>query len=231
MTNPSIVLLATLLLAVLFAVVFLVLRRRPFFGARPFIKAAMAVLLAVYCLQAEPPLLLMAAGFGLSALGDYFLDLHPLDLQPKSISKSAHGDKFFLPGLIAFFAAHVAFAAYLFGHMVPLSMFTPVEWGISAVMIALTIGFYLWLKSGLPGDMKIPVAAYSAVITIMGITALTTTLPSLLVPIGAILFIASDVVLAVERFKFKFPLDKQINWTLYASGQILLAIGVVGSLV
>ncbi|MCF6221967.1 MAG: lysoplasmalogenase, partial [Robiginitomaculum sp.] len=61
----------------------------------------------------------------------------------------------------------------------------------------------------------------------MGIAALTTAL-SLLVPIGALLFIASDVVLAVERFKFKFPLDKKINWALYASGQIVLAIGVVG---
>ncbi len=210
-----------LLLAIIFASVFLVLRWRPFFGARPFIKAAMAILLAVYCLQADPPLLLMAAGFGLSALGDYFLDLRP---------KSGHEEKFFLPGLIAFFAAHMAFVVYLFGYMVPLSMFTPIEWGISAVLIVLTICFYLWLKSGLPGDMKIPVAAYSAVITLMGITALTTTLPSLLVPLGAVLFIASDVVLAVERFKFKFPLDKQINWTLYGGGQILLAMGVVISI-
>ena len=110
-------------------------------------------------------------------------------------------------------------------------MFTPIEWGISASMIVLTIGFFLWLKPALPVDMKIPVAAYSGVITLMGITALTTTLPSLLVPLGAILFIASDVVLAVERFKFKFPLDKQINWTLYAGGQILLAVGVVGALI
>jgi len=100
-----------LLLAIIFASVFLVLRWRPFFGARPFIKAAMAILLAVYCLQADPPLLLMAAGFGLSALGDYFLDLRP---------KSGHEEKFFLPGLIAFFAAHMAFVVYLFGYMVPL---------------------------------------------------------------------------------------------------------------
>jgi len=206
----------TLLLAIIFAAVFLVLRWLPFFRIRPFVKAAMAFMLAIYCLTAEPLLGVMAAGFGLSALGDYFLDLR--------------GEKYFLPGLITFFAAHVAFAAYLFGYMVPLSMFTPAQWGISAVLIVLTISFYLWLKSALPGDMKIPVAAYSAVITIMGITALNTTLASMLVPVGAVLFIASDVVLAVEKFKFKFPLDKKINWMLYASGQIVLAVGVTSAL-
>lgn len=206
-----------LTLAVISALIFFILRWRNFFVLRPYIKAAMAVLLAVYCLQTPTiPLYIMAAGFALSALGDYFLDLR--------------GAKWFLPGLILFFIAHVAFAVYLFGHTVPLSMYTRFEWGMSVGLIAATIGFYIWLKPALPSDMKIPVAAYSAVITLMGIAALTTTLPSLLVPIGALLFIASDVVLSIERFKFKFPLDKQINWALYASGQILLAVGVVGSI-
>ena len=202
-----------LILAIVFAAIFFALRWRAFFALRPFIKAAMAILLAVYCLQVpNVPLYIMAAGFALSAFGDFFLDLR--------------GEKWFLPGLISFFIAHVAFAVYLFPHAATLSMYTGYEWGMSAGLIAATLGFYLWLKPALPSDMKIPVAAYSVVITIMGIAALTTTLPSLLVPIGAILFIASDVVLAVERFKFKFPLDKQINWALYASGQILLAVGV-----
>jgi len=205
--------LSFLTLAIISALIFFALRWKPFFALRPFIKAAMAVLLAVYCLQNPiAPLYIMAAGFALSALGDFFLDLR--------------GEKWFLPGLISFFAAHVAFAVYLFGHTVPLSMYTGFEWGMSAGLIAATVAFYIWLKPALPNDMKIPVAAYSVVITLMGIAALTTTL-SLLVPIGALLFIASDVVLSIEKFKFKFPLDKHINWAFYASGQILLAIGVV----
>ena len=204
-------------LAVVFAIMFCVLRQRDFFALRPYIKAAMAVLLAAYCVvEPTPALYVMAAGFALSALGDFFLDLR--------------GEKWFLPGLISFFIAHVAFVVYLFGHTVPLSKYTGLEWGMVAGLIAATLGFYIWLKSALPSDMKIPVAAYSVVITIMGIAALTTTLPSLLVPIGAVMFIASDVVLSIERFKFKFKFDKQINWTLYAGGQILLAIGVVGGI-
>jgi len=206
-----------LILAIVFAVIFFILRWRPFFAARPYIKTAMAVFLAAYCIVVPTAALyIMAAGFALSALGDFFLDLR--------------GEKWFLPGLISFFIAHVAFAVYLFGHTVPLSMYTGYEWGMSAGLIAATLGFYIWLKPALPSDMKIPVAAYSVVITLMGIAALTTTLPSLLVPIGAVLFIASDVVLSVERFKFQFPFDKQLNWALYASGQILLAVGVVAGI-
>lgn len=205
----------TLILTIISALIFFALRWRPFFALRPIIKAAMAVLLAVYCITAQPPLTVMAAGFALSALGDYFLDLRD--------------EKWFLPGLIAFFAAHVAFAVYLFGHAIPLSMYTGIEWFICAALIAATIAFYIWLLPALPRDMKLPVAAYSAVITLMGIAALTTTIGSMLVPLGALLFIASDVVLSIEKFKSNFPLAKQINWALYAGGQILLAVGVVGT--
>jgi len=203
-------------LAIAFAIIFLILRWRPFFLTRPIVKAGMAVLLAVYCMDTQPPLSMMAAGFALSAIGDYFLDMQ--------------GENWFLPGLIAFFCAHMAFAIYLFGHMAPISAFTMFDWGISAALLGASLGFYVWLRPSLPYDMQIPVGAYSLIIMVMGITAMNTSLPSLLVPFGALLFIASDVVLAVERFKFSFHLDKQINWALYASGQILLAIGVVGVL-
>ncbi len=154
----------------------------------------------------------MAAGFIASALGDFLLDL------PE--------DKGFLSGLIAFFAAHVAFLIYLW----PYAEFMGAPFGmlICAGLPIANLMFYFWLRPSLPSDMKIPVAAYSVVITIMGVAAFTTSLPSLLVPLGAALFIASDVVLSVEKFKTKFWRAKTINWLLYASGQILLAMGVVG---
>ena len=172
----------------------------------------MGAALALYCLIVpSAPILFMAAGFGASALGDFLLDL------PE--------DKGFLPGLIAFFAAHVAFLIYLW----PYAEFMSAPFGMlicTGLPIA-NIVFYLWLRPSLPKDMTIPVAVYSTVITIMGIAALTTSLPSLLVPLGAALFIASDVVLSVEKFKTKFWRAKTINGLLYASGQILLAVGVV----
>ena len=221
-----------LIFAVLSAVIFLFVRDKAYFPARPYIKAAMCFLLSLYCLSLTPlptphhqavgyVLILMAIGFGFSALGDYFLDF------PK--------EKYFLAGLIAFFAAHIAFAVYLWPHMVPLSAFTLIEWGLTLGLIVLTLWFYIWIRPSLDKELVVPVAAYCIIITIMGIAALTTTLRSLWVPVGAVLFIASDVVLSIDKFRqdvtFPGPIKAgQINWVLYASGQILLAYGVVASM-
>ena len=203
-------------LAIFFAWVFLGLRWQPYFAARPFVKSAMAIFLALFCLSTpEAILAIMSIGFALSAIGDFFLDLR--------------NDKYFIHGLIAFFLAHVAFVVYLFAHMPPFVSFTSFEWSLVIGLPVIAIGFYLWIYSSLPKDMKIPVAAYSTIITLMGIAALTSQLPSLLLPVGAVLFIASDAILAVERFKFKIPMGDKLNWLFYASGQILLAVGVLSA--
>lgn len=87
-------------IAILGAITFLPLQGKPFFKPRPLIKAIMAIALALYCLDNDAnALIFMAFGFALSALGDFFLD-YPQD-------------KYFLPGLISFFVAHVAFLIYL----------------------------------------------------------------------------------------------------------------------
>lgn len=203
-------------LAIFFAWVFLGLRWQPFFGARPFVKSAMAIFLTLFCLSAPNAIFtIMGIGFMLSAIGDYFLDLR--------------NDKYFIHGLIAFFLAHVAFVIYLFGHVPAFSNFSALEWSIVFILPIIAIGFYLWIYSSLPKDIKIPVAAYSAIITLMGIAAFTSQLSSPLLPLGAVLFIASDAVLAIERFKFKIPMGDKLNWLLYGSGQILLAVGVVSA--
>ncbi|PHR92141.1 MAG: hypothetical protein COA69_09030 [Robiginitomaculum sp.] len=200
--------------ALLGAVIFPVLRLRGYSSIRPFVKSIMGVCLAVYCVTSpSAPVMVMAVGFLLSALGDFYLDL------PE--------DKAFTPGLFAFFAAHIAFVVHLWPMMVPLHAFTMSEYTIVLVTIALNLGFFLWLRPSLDKELVIPVAMYSVIICLMGITAFTTTAMTALIPLGALMFIASDVVLSVEKFKFKLPMGKELNWVLYAGGQILLAIGVV----
>jgi len=176
----------------------------------------MGIMLALYCVYISSlPLYIMAAGFAFSALGDFFLDIPD--------------DKGFLLGLAAFFAAHIAFLAYLWPHMAPLSQLNPAMLGGLGLLFSVNTWFYLWLRPSLDKPLHVPVAAYSTIIAFMGMAAIGTTLPSYLVPLGALLFIASDVVLAIEKFKTKFPYAKTLNWLLYASGQIILAIGVVST--
>ncbi len=205
------------MIALIAANLFFILRFLPRFSLRPFLKAAMAAALAAMCFLTETPLLWMGVGFCLSALGDFFLDLE--------------GKTWFLPGLFAFFAAHLAFIAYLAPHMLPFANFSGLEWAISGGLIVATLAFFIWLKPSLPKNLVLPVALYSLVIVAMGGVAMTTTLESILIPIGALLFILSDMVLAIDKFKTShLAMGKQINWALYAAGQIMLALGTIWSI-
>ena len=200
-------------MAIFGAIAFLFVQRRPYFTARPYIKAIMALALAAYCLTAvSAPLYIMAIGFMLSALGDFLLDL------PE--------DRGFVLGLAAFLSAHVAFIIAIFAYLPPLTALTTANWALAAATIAASVGFYLWILPKLDKGLKIPVGAYSIVIAIMGVVAFNTT-SHLALKIGALLFILSDMVLAIAKFATPFPGHKPTNWILYSSGQILLAVGIV----
>ncbi len=202
-----------LLAALLFANLFFIARLFGYFTARPIIKAGMAISLAIMCFTTKNPIYLFASGLLLSALGDWFLDLRD--------------KKWFLAGLIAFLLAHIAYILFLLPNMQSLSDFGLTNWGVIFGIIVITAGFFIWLKPALPKQYILPVLFYSIIIAIMGIAAFNTRLPSNLIPIGAGLFILSDMVLAVDKFKHEFAYGKALNWALYAGGQILLALGVV----
>jgi len=207
-----------LLISLIGAVVFLVLQPRPFFKARPVIKAVMATALAAYCLAVpQPPLWIMAAGFMLSALGDFLLDWPD--------------DKYFLPGLIAFLCAHLAFIIALAPYVMPVSDLAAWQYAASAALIGISIIFYGRLYKALPAPLRLPVLVYTGVIALMGLVTLNTALSAAGVIItGAILFILSDMILATARFIKPFKGHMHLNWLTYSLGQILLAIGVVYAL-
>jgi alkenylglycerophosphocholine/alkenylglycerophosphoethanolamine hydrolase len=144
-------------------------------------------------------------------------------------------DRFFLYGLVAFLLAHVA---YLIGFNMPTS---PISlWGfLMAVLIGLGGGRVMrrilsaMMEKG-QTRMRIPVAVYSAVISLMLLSAmLKLTDPawdagaSLLVALGAFLFYLSDVVLAWNKFVTPIKNGRMLNIGLYHIAQILLVAGVV----
>lgn len=205
-----------LIASIIAALVFFVLRFTKPFPGRPLVKALMGVFLALYCWQAGGiALWAMSAGFLCSALGDFLLDLP--------------SDKF-IAGLIAFFIAHMCFLLFLFPLMVPIKNWGLLEFFYGFAMIGITIVFYGWLRPSLDKGLSLPVAAYALILALMGVSALTQSHPVLFITLGAMLFILSDMVLAAERFKISFKGAKPLNWFLYASGQILLAIGAAQSL-
>ena len=175
----------------------------------------LAVLSATY---GAPVLLTLALIFG--TLGDGFL--------------SRSGDRFFLAGLISFLLGHLAFAV-LFWQLSPeptIFPADPVRIGMAVALAGLAIGVSINLTPYL-GELKVPVFIYVGVSLLMGFIALSLpqTWPVLLVTVGAILFIFSDVILAYDLFVIPENSDllnytSRILWAFYWGGQFLIFLGV-----
>jgi uncharacterized membrane protein YhhN len=76
-------------------------------------------------------------------------------------------------------------------------------------------------------DMALPVYVYLTVITVMGITAAFRYPTSALVVCGALFFIASDSMLAIEEFRDPFPASDYLVMITYYLALFLIAYGLV----
>jgi uncharacterized membrane protein YhhN len=138
------------------------------------------------------------------------------------------GDRF-IAGLVAFLLAHIAYiVAFTTG--APLGS---APWLLLPVaVVAAVILRVLW--PGL-GRLKAPVTIYVVVIVVMTWTALARALalPStatLLAAVGAVLFLASDAILALNRFGKPFRAGRALNLATYFAGQWLIALSVAPGL-
>lgn len=140
----------------------------------------------------------------------------------------------FVVGLAAFLIAHLGYAAAFLNSIKRSNK--PIK-GLKALGFAgpfavFTGAFFFFIKEGLPQELFVPVLAYTVVISLMGITAAwrhghvnARTFNWIL--IGAILFILSDCVIAVNKFVVDFDYDAILNMTLYLSGQFMITVGAV----
>ena len=162
---------------------------------------------ALATFAADGPLFL-AAAFALSAVGDACL--------------SREGDRWFRLGLAAFLAAHLAYVPLFLSVRTELSF---VQFGLTFALLAALISLVLVrIWPGL-GDLKVPVLAYMAVIAAMGLSASQLPPDYALAMAGAVLFILSDTVLALELFaipgrKWTPP----VIWFSYIAAQTLIGM-------
>ena len=144
-------------------------------------------------------------------------------------------ENMFLPGLVAFLFAHVS---YITGFRE--SIVTTTIWSlILAAFIALNIGRLLQRIVGAmrtKGENKLigPVLIYGTVISVMLYAAMSTIYDpvwknsaALFVGLGAILFCASDAILAWNKFVAPVRNGRVWNNTLYYLGQIGIIAGVI----
>lgn len=145
---------------------------------------------------------LVLAGLALSLLGD------------AALLSSRRG--WFLGGLAAFLLAHLCFAGAF------LSSGAPPAWAVlpAAAVVGAALA-WLWPRLG---GMRGPVVAYALAIGAMALTAQGAPRPE--ARLGAVLFLASDLFVARERFVRSQPVNRLAGLPLYYAGQILIALSV-----
>ena len=206
---------ATLIFSLVAAVIYaFTLDMRPTL-ARSAAKTLAVAMLAVLAFMQGGPLLLISA-LALSAVGDAFL--------------SRDGEKPFFGGLASFLAAHILYVPLFLRSGRGLDVLGTETWrgAIALAMAAFVVVMLaaLWRRVG-PG-LRAPIAVYVAAILAMGISALT--LDNSWVIIGAVMFMASDGLLAAEKFLVPAiaPYRAGIRyavWVLYYAAQLAITLG------
>ncbi len=155
-----------------------------------------------------------------SAMGDFAL--------------SRNGRSAFLYGLAAFALAHLLYIILFLGTagLSPIAAFEKAPL-LAIATVALALSSELWLTP-YTGTLRWPVRIYIALIVVMVLGALTLQTQFRPVLYGAALFVGSDLLLAIDRFRLTEnsswkPWIKAAIWALYVVGQGLILFGFIGS--
>jgi len=155
---------------------------------------------------------MLALGLAFSAAGDVLLDLDP---------------RFFVFGLGAFLLAHITYTVlFVRNRAAGIRLDPPL---LAAVLLVLAFSGTLsaWIVPS-AGELAVPVVFYVCALTAMVSTALLARFKGGWVAAGAILFLISDSLLAINRFKTPLPLEDYLVWTTYYLGQCGIAVGYLG---
>jgi uncharacterized membrane protein YhhN len=207
----------TLILSLLLAVLYGFAVSRPVSLRRTIVKTGSVALLALLAALEGGPALLVAA-LVLSAIGDACL---------------AHdGERPFLAGLASFLAGHLAYVALFWttGGGIAAIVSDPPRIIITLALVAAVALVLIRLWPAIEAAMRPPVAFYCAAILAMGVVSLTQS--GLTVTAGAVLFMASDALLAMGRFVVAHDDERQawirpLVWTLYYAAQLVLTLSFI----
>jgi uncharacterized membrane protein YhhN len=172
----------------------------------------LAVLFYYYRFSTNTPNKLLYSALAFSWLGDVLLIFQK------------ENSLFFLFGLLSFLTAHIFYVLYF--RQNGMHQLKPFLIGIIAVYSVL---FFAYMQPKL-GVMKIPVVVYTLVISAMLISAIhckVSMMPHKLFSAGAILFAASDSVLAYNKFYASISHAGFIIMFTYIAAQYLIVRGAI----
>ena len=203
-------------LSVLLGVSYLIALPAYPYPASPLIKGLSIAVLAVlpWMLRPVPDRRiagLLSVALLTSSAGDVLLDVDP--------------ERLFVQGLCAFLAAHVVYTALFATNR---SCWQSLKTPRRILLIAVPVYVFLisaWLVPD-AGPLKIPVTIYIFAITGMTTAALGSRF-GWRVTAGALLFLASDSLLAIAKFSGPFPARGYLVWASYYAAQYLIVTGTL----
>ncbi len=149
---------------------------------------------------------LLFAGLLFSAAGDITLDLDRV--------------KYFIPGLAFFLMAHIFYI------MTMVKDYSFIKKKIiPAIFLIIYSSIAAYMLREIPQRMLIPVMLYVFVIFLMSMTALFMRSRSHMIFIGAVMFMISDTILAMNKFIYHIPYSTLFNISLYYGAQLLIVTG------
>jgi uncharacterized membrane protein YhhN len=181
-----------------------------FYISKPFTTALILAPVLVLVSDAESAYVpLIAGGLTFALLGDILLMLP---------------ENRFVLGIGSFAATHVLYLA-AFISAAGIALVNPST--IPLLLFAVIMTRLLW--PGLRKSLQIPVLAYIVLISIMSVQAIGAALQLeesrlAIAAAGAILFLASDSMLAIDRFRVPFKAAQGLVLSTYWLGQWLIAI-------
>jgi uncharacterized membrane protein YhhN len=155
--------------------------------------------------------LMLGNSLSFSTLGDMFLGLD--------------ADRLFIFGLASFLIAHLLYIV-LFARNRPEPRINGSQKMLAVLLVIFSASMFVWLWPNL-GDMRLAVVVYLCAITGMGVTALLAGFRAPWVTLGAMLFIVSDSMIAVSKFKSPIEYGNYLIWATYYIGQLFIALGYI----
>ena len=130
----------------------------------------------------------------------------------------------FIFGIAAFLIAQLHYATHFVRHWRGLKS----RWLLSLLMVGYML-FMAWLLMPHLGELRLPVFAYLIVISLMGLMAIQSSLNLRWSVLGALVFIVSDSLIAINKFIHPVPMSGEAIMLTYYAAQWLIITGCLAS--
>ena len=177
--------------------------------------AASTLVFGFLAIEADP-WTTYAAGVGVALAASWIGDL----------SLSFVGRRAFIVGLVAFAGAHISYiAAFVLRDGFSVPWFTV---GVGAMVIT-GVAVLRWLRPHRPAELAAPLAAYVTIIALMVAMAFAThgATPDPRIPLAAMLFAASDILVARQQFVAPAAVNRLVGLPMYFAAQLLFVLSAI----